>query len=782
MSNKIYNEKKYLRAFWICIISPFALLFLILLLTITGAFGFMPSFRDLENPNSSLASEVISTDNQLLGKYYFLNRSFVDYNELSPNVINALIATEDIRFYKHSGVDIRGLMRVLFKTVLLQSSSSGGGSTITQQLSKNLFPRDTASNRSAISRYTILAVSKFKEWVTAVKLERNYTKEEILSMYLNTVPFGGNAYGIKSASRIFFNVNPDSLKPEEAAMLIGLLKAPTRYSPVLNPERAIVRRNVVLKQMNRYGYLTDNQYDSLSRLPIVLKYHAQDHSDGLATYMREYLRVLMNASKPQPGNYFSAEQYQQDSAEWENNPLFGWCNKNKKPDGTPYNLYTDGLKIYTTIDSRLQQYAEDAVLKHMKSVQTDFMKEKKGRKNAPFANNLSQEEINSIIESAMHRTDRYRIMKNEGASANEIMKAFKTPIKMRVFSYNGDRDTVMSPWDSIRYYKYFLQAGLMSMDPVTGYIRAWVGGTNYKYFQYDHVKTGRRQVGSTIKPFLYTLAMSEGYSPCTLVPNLPVTFYIGDTIWTPKNSGKTKHEGEMVTLKWGLANSVNYISAWIMQKFNPLSMVDIMRKMGITGKIDAVPSLFLGTPDISLYEMTAAYATFVNKGVYTQPIIVTRIEDKTGTVISNFKPKQSEAISENTAYLMVNLLEGVINGGTGARIRYKHGFTNPIGGKTGTTQNHSDGWFIAFTPDLVTGVWVGGEDRSVHFDNLSLGQGASMALPIWAYYMKPALDNKAIGLTQGDFERPAGFNVDLNCSDNITNAPRSSDDDYIEDY
>jgi penicillin-binding protein 1A len=781
MGKNTFDEKKYVRNFWIIVLSPFALLFLILFMISVGLMGFMPTFEDLENPKSSLASEVISDDGVLLGKYFFVNRSYVTYDELSPNVVNALIATEDIRFFKHSGIDGRGLARVFFKTILLGSNSSGGGSTISQQLAKNLFPRDTTSNRPAIVRKSILAMSKFKEWITALKLERNYTKEEIITMYLNTVPFGGNAFGIKSASKIFFGVEPKDLSIEQAALLIGLLKAPTAYSPILNPDRAFVRRNVVLSQLEHYEYITTEQYKSLSKTPIKLNYHAQEHTEGLATYYRELLRLVLSAEEPSRSNYYSDDQYHEDSLEWATNPLYGWCNKNKKPDGTTYNLYKDGLKIYATIDSRLQDLAEKAMQEHlMGTLQPAFMKEKKGRKTAPFASTLTDKEMKQIMETAIRRTERYRVLKNAGASESQIDASFHKKVKMKVISIRGERDTVMTPYDSIRYYKFFLRASLMSMDPHTGYVRAYVGGSNYKHFKYDQVKLGKRQVGSTIKPFLYTLAMQEGYSPCQLVPNLPVTFYVGDTTWTPKNSGKTRHDGMMVTLKWGLANSVNNISAWLMNQFNPPSMVDIMRKLGITSKLDAVPSLVLGTPDISLYEMTAAYATYANKGVYTKPLLVTRIEDKTGNVIATFKPTRVEAISEKTAYLMINLLEGVINNGTGSRVRYRYGLQNPIAGKTGTTQNHSDGWFIGVTPNLVTGVWVGGEDRSVHFDNLSFGQGASMALPIWGIYMRNAYNDPKIALYKGDFERPVGFSVDLNCTGTAVNEPSTGDEDYLE--
>lgn len=781
------KEKKFLKIFWIAFSAPFALLFIIFILIITGALGFMPTFEDLENPQSSLASEIISEDGALLGKYYYLNRSYVDFDQLSPHVVNALVATEDIRFYDHSGIDARSLFRVFFKTVLLGSSSSGGGSTITQQLAKNLFPRDTLSNQPFLLRKSKLVITKFKEWITAIRLERNYTKNEILVMYLNTVPFGANAYGIKSASKTFFGVEPDSLKIEEAATLIGLLKAPTRYSPLLNPERSIQRRNVVLNQMRRYDFISRQAFDSISQLPMNLNYMAQDHSEGLATYFRETLRMMMNSKKPELSNYFSKEQYRSDSAEWVNNPLFGWCNKNKKPDGSNYNLYKDGIKIYTTINYNLQKYAEESMTQHViGDLQVAFNKEKQGKKFSPFARDLTDKMVEDLLISAMKRTDRYRALRSANVSMENILREFKTPVRMRVFSLKGELDTLMSPWDSIRYYKLFLRSGLMSMDPNTGYVKAYVGGLNYKHFQYDQVKTGKRQVGSTIKPFLYTIAMQEGYSPCRQVPNLPVTFYVGDTTWTPKNSGRSEYEGQMVTLKWGLANSVNFISAWIMKEFynestkaGPQMMIDLMRKLGISSHLDAVPSIILGTPDISLFEMVGAYSTYANKGVYTTPIFVSRIEDKTGNVISTFTPQRVDAISDQTAYLMINLMEGVINQGTGARLRYKYGFTNAIAGKTGTTQNHSDGWFIGITPELVTGIWVGGEDRAIHFDNITMGQGANMALPVWGLYMQKAYADPRVGLTKKDFERPSGFNYDINCQSGSSNI---NYDDYIEEF
>lgn len=763
MSKTQAPYRKYKIIFWALFALPFVSIALLFILISAGAFGFMPTFEDLENPQNNIASEVLSEDGEIMGTYYYQNRSFVEYDQISPYMVNALIATEDIRFFKHSGVDFRGLARVFFKTILM-GSNSGGGSTITQQLAKNLFPRDTVEYNYWISRKSSLAISKFKEWITAVKLERNYTKEEILVMYLNTVPFGSQSYGIKMASKTFFNKTPDSLKIEEAAMLVGLLKAPTRYSPIINPERSKNRRNVVLEQMQRYGYITKQQQDSLSNLPIKLNYLSQDHNEGIATYFREYIRMVMTADKPDIANYYNKEDYISDSIQWQKNPLYGWCKKHLKPDGTPYNIYKDGLKIHTTINFTMQQYAEAAVEEHLgKSLQVEFYAEKKGRRNAPFASDLEDEKVKQIMETSVKRTERYRVLKNAGYTWNEIMKVFRTKVPMTVFSWKGERDTVMSPYDSLKYYKYFMQCGFMSMDPHSGYVKAYVGGPNYKHFKYDHVVVGKRQVGSTIKPFIYTLAMQEGYSPCDKVYNTPVTFLLGDTVWTPKNSGRPEYEGKQVTLKWGLANSVNYISARLMQIFNPPSVIDIMRKMGVTSHLAAVPSLVLGTSDISLYEMVGAYSTYANKGIFTQPIFVTSIEDKNGNVISTFTPEKVEAISDQTAYLMLNLMEGVVNYGTAWKLRGTYKFTEAIAGKTGTTQNHSDGWFIGITPDLVSGAWVGAEDRSVHFDNLALGAGANMALPIWALYMQKVYADKNLKFTKDKFTMPPGFNISLNC-------------------
>lgn len=716
--------KFYIKRFWI--IYTFIFLFIVLLFTFLslGWLGFMPSIEELENPKSNLASEIITSDQQILGKYYIENRSNSHYQELSPSLINALIATEDARFEKHSGVDTRSILRVIGKTIIGRQKSSGGGSTITQQLAKNLFPRK--KNQSVF----MMVITKFKEWITAAKLERNYSKEEIIAMYFNTVDFGSNSFGIKTAARTYFGKSPDSLKIEESALLVGILKAPTYYSPIKNPENAMKRREVVLNQMRKYDYITQQEYDSLKVLPIDMsRYSIQDHTAGYGTYFREYLRQYLNE----------------------------WCANHKKPDGTPYNLYKDGLKIYTTINYKMQKYAEEAVAEHLsKDLQPAFYKHWKGVKNAPFYQ-LKPEEIEVIYEASMKNSDRYRHMKENKATDEEIRKAFNTPVAMRIFSWEGEKDTVMTPWDSLKYYKWFLHAGLMSVEAQTGYVRAYVGGINYRYFQFDNVKVGKRQVGSTFKPFLYTLAMQEGeFSPCTEVPNLPVTFDMGPNApaWTPKNADD-KREGEMVTLKWALANSVNYVSAYLMKRFSPAAVVNMARKMGVTSPIDAVPAICLGTPDLSVYEMVGAMNTYANKGVYIEPIFITRIEDKNGNLLESFIPKQQEAMNEETAYLMIDLMRGVVESGTGARLRYRFGMNAPIAGKTGTTQNNSDGWFMGITPSLTTGVWVGGELRSIHFRSITLGQGANMALPIWAIYMKKVWDDKTLNVSKGDFEKPA---------------------------
>ncbi|MDR1951744.1 MAG: transglycosylase domain-containing protein [Bacteroidales bacterium] len=717
---------------WLWFAGFWAFVVLLFVVISLGFFGFMPSFEELENPQSNLASEIISSDGKLLGTYFIENRTNVSYSQLSPHLIHALIATEDLRFYNHSGVDVRGLARVLVKGVIGQQSGAGGGSTITQQLAKNLFPRQRQSKIS-------VAFRKLKEWVIAVKLERNYTKEEIIAMYFNTVDFGNNSFGVKTAANAYFGTSQDSLAIEEAAILVGMLKAPSFYSPVRNPERATLRREVVLNQMRKAGYVAKEDYDSIRQLPLDMsKFRQQDHRAGLATYFREYLRAY----------------------------LVEWCNTHTKPDGTKYNLYRDGLRIYTTIDSRMQRYAEEAVAEHMgKDLQPSFYSAQRGLRNPPFSNNITTEDVNRILTQAMRQSERYRQMKDAGASNTEIDEAFKTPVSMRVFTWNGLKDTLMSPWDSLLYYKWFLHCGMMSIEPQTGHVKAYVGGINYDYFQFDNVTGGRRQVGSTFKPFLYTMALSTGdFTPCSEVANVQwCVRQRGQEDWCPKNSS-TAREGEMVTLKWALANSTNYVSAYLIdQVASPQSVINLVRKMGVESPMDAVPSIALGSCDLTVCEMVGAMSTYANKGIFVKPMFITTIEDRNGVVLQRFVPEQHEAMSERTAYLTTKLMQGVVDGGTGQRVRFRYGITSPIAGKTGTSQNHSDGWFMGLTPQLVTGVWVGGEVRSIHFQNISLGQGANMALPIWALFMKKVFDDASINLYQGDFERPRGITDDFDC-------------------
>ncbi|HYX07210.1 MAG TPA: transglycosylase domain-containing protein [Bacteroidales bacterium] len=780
---KIKNKKKlFLRIFWTLIAFPFVLLIILLSLISTDNLGFMPTFEDLENPKSNLATELISEDDQVLGRVYYQNRTYTDYDEISPNVIDALVATEDVRFYSHSGIDIRGLARVFFKTILMGEERSGGGSTITQQLAKNLFPRDTTTYNLGFTRNVSLVIAKLKEWVTAVKLEKSYTKQEILTMYLNQFDFLYHAVGIGSAAKIYFNTTPDSLTLDQAATLVGMVKNPSYYNPVRRPEVALYRRNIVLSQMLKYDYISEPVFDSVANVQMETDFQRISHNEGLAKYFREQIRLMMIAHKPERKNYFTYEQFKEDSILWATNPLYGWCDKNLKPDGTPYDLYRDGLRIYTTINSKMQQFAETAIADHLGDyLQPAFNKEKKGRSKAPFSNDLTKQEINHIMDITMRRTDRYRKLRREGKSKDSITRIFNTPVPMTIFSWSGDKDTVMSPMDSLRYYKFFLHAGFMSINPHNGHIMAYAGAPDFKYFKYDPVRVQKRQVGSTVKPFLYTLAMQEGYSPCYKVANVATTFEVNDTTWTPKNSGDSEYEGKMVTLKWGLANSVNWISAWVMKQFNPHAVIEIMHKMGIKSYLDPVPSLVLGTSDISLYEMVSAYGTFANKGVHVEPLMVTKIEDKHGNVISQFMPNKQEAINEQTAFLMLNLMQAVVNEGTGIRLRYLYHFDNEIAGKTGTTQNHSDGWFMGVTPDLVSGVWVGGEDRSIHFDEIGMGQGANMALPIWAKYMQKVYnDSTEVGIYKRPFDKPANFNVNLDCSDNQDSIRKPNSYEYLE--
>ncbi|HQJ14646.1 MAG TPA: transglycosylase domain-containing protein [Bacteroidales bacterium] len=750
--------------FWVIISLPAVFLLTLFLLISANKLGPIPSFEELENPDNSLAAEVYSEDNVLLGKFYIQNRTWTDYEDISPYVIDALIATEDIRFHRHSGIDFRGLARVLVKTIML-GKNTGGGSTITQQLAKNLFlPRDL-SNDPAIVRASRLAVTKFKEWQTAVKLERSYTKEEIITMYLNVFDFIYNAVGINSAARIYFNTTPDSLNIEQSAMLVGMLKNSVAYNPLRNEENALKRRNVVILQMEKYGYISRAVADSVSQLPLGLDLREDSHNTGLATYFREYIRSTMNSREPQRDRFYSDDTYNEALWRWQNDPLYGWCYKNSKPDGSPYNIYRDGLRIYTTLNSKMQTYAEEALTEHLsQNLQPVFDKRAKNYRNPPYSNDLTTAQVNQIMARSVRQSDRYQSMRRAGVPEDSITLAFNTPVPMKLFSWEGERDTVMTPLDSIRYYKFFVRSAFMAMDPHTGYVKAYIGGPDFRYFKYDAVTRQKKQVGSTIKPFLYTLAMQDGYSPCYEVENIERTFEVNDTIWRPRSSGPDEYHGKMVTLKWGLAQSENYISAWLMKQFSPQAVVDIMQRMGIRSFIDPVVSIFLGTSDLSVEEMVGAYGTFVNKGVYTRPLYVTRIEDRNGNVISTFTPFIDEVISEEDAYLMTSLLQGVVTNGTAVRLRLTYKLANQMGGKTGTTQNHSNGWFMGVMPDLVAGVWTGWEDQAIHFEDLSMGQGANMALPVFGIFMQKLLADKDFSvMAESQFEAPPGFNVELDC-------------------
>jgi len=759
------KNRKYIIWFWSLFALPLLVIVLLFILISREKLGPMPSISELENPEYNLAAEVYSEDGVLLGTISIENRTWTEYNELSPYLVDALVATEDIRFYRHSGIDVRGLGRAVIRTILL-GQNTGGGSTITQQLAKQLYPRDTART-SEFVRKMRLGVSKFKEWQTAVKLEKSYTKEEIITMYLNKFDFLYQAIGIRSAAKVYFNTTPDSLNLQQAAMLVGMLKNSARYNPVRNYDMMLQRRNVVLSQMSKYGYIAPDIADSVRNLPIELDFRIEDHNTGLATYLREYIRSTMRKPEPDRSAYVTQTSYDDALWEWENNPLYGWCIKNTKPDGSPYDVYKDGLKIYTTINSKMQQYAEEAVREHLsKEVQPDFSKRAKGFRNPPYSNDLTKKQVDDLIMRSVKESDRYYTLRARGVPEDSIMLAFNTPAKMRVFSWKGEIDTVMTPYDSVRYYKYFVRSSFLVEDPHTGFVKAYVGGPDFRYFKWDAVTQQRKQVGSTIKPFLYTVAMQNGYSPCYEVPNIPQSFDIGDSVpYIPRSSGPKEYHGKMVTLKWGLAQSENYISAWIMKQFTPTAVTDLMKKMGIRSFIDPVYSIFLGTSDIKLEEMVGAYGTFANKGVYTRPMYVTRIEDKNGNVISRFTPRIEEVLSEEQAYLMVNLLQGVVQGGTAGRMRREpYLLTNQIGGKTGTTQNHSNGWFMGITPNLVGGVWSGWEDQAIHFETLSEGQGANMALPVFAIFLRKVYDDPEFGIMQTDeFERPVNFNVELDC-------------------
>ena len=759
------TKKKIVKWFWTLITCGIAMV--AGLLVLVWMFADIPSFEDLENPDSKLATQVIAEDGEILTTFHIENRSYVTYDELSPNLVNAAIATEDVRFYNHSGIDFRALARVAFKTVLGGNSGQGGGSTITQQLAKTLYPREDVSSKIPGMSVLKMVWIKLKEWITAVKLERNYTKDEIMNMYMNQVFFGSNAYGIKAASQTFFAKNPTDLTVEESATLVGMVNKPTRYNPALNPDKSLVRRNFVISQMEKAGFLTKAECDSIQQIPITLSYQIQDHNAGFGPYFRDMLRRTMNAKKPKKSSYAQYEDYVVDSLQWADDGLYGWLNKNKKADGSSYNLDKDGLRIYTTINYKMQKYAEEAVAEHLgKDLQKSFWRDLRRKTNKPFSNDIPKETINQLMKQARRWSDRYRIMKNNGASEAEIVKSFDQPVEMRVFSWNrkGYIDTVMTPNDSIKYYKSHLRAAFMAIEPHTGHVKAYVGGPNYRYFKYDNVRQGKRQVGSTIKPFLYTLAMQEGMSPCDKVVNVPQTFIVGDTTWTPKSTDKDEWIGQTVTLKWGLTKSSNNISAYLMKQYGPNAMVEMMRKMGVGSYLDPVYPLCVGSADISVYEMVSAYNTFPSKGVYVSPIFVTRIEDNMGNVLGEFSNSKREAVSEYTAYLMANLMQGVVNSGTGVRLRAKYGLKGEIAGKTGTTNDQSDGWFIGYTPSLTAGVWVGAEDRQVHFESLSLGGGSNMALPIWGLFMQKVMKDGTLGVYETDrFVAPPGISLNLNC-------------------
>jgi penicillin-binding protein 1A len=750
--------KKYIQWFWRLFIGGFAFVFLLFIIAALGGFGPLPSFQDLENPQSNLATEVISADGVTIGKYAKENRTPIKFKDLPENLVHALIATEDERFYQHSGIDFKGTARAVVKL-----GSGGGASTITQQLAKNLFTKNASSNK--VKR----VLQKLKEWVVAIKLERQYTKEEIIAMYLNTQDFIFNAVGIRSASRIYFGKEAKELDVQEAAILVAMLKNPRQYNPnrKISREKSLERRNVVFSQMEKNGFLTEEQKDSLQKLPLKINFTPESHSDGYATYFRSHLQKVMR----------------------------DWVKNNPKPDGEYYDIFKDGLKIYVTIDSRIQKYAEEAVKEHMANLQSYFFEEQKRNKNAPFYD-IDKAQIDGILERAKRNSDRYYRLKEAGVSKKEIDNIFNTKTDMSVFSWKGNIDTIMSPNDSIKYYKFFLRTGLVSIEPQSGHIKAWVGGIDNKHFSYDAVSQQKRQVGSTFKPFVYATAINQlSMSPCEELPNIRYTIPTGKygliQDWTPENSDNKY--GGMLTIKEALAGSVNTISARLIDMVDPENVVRLAKAAGIETPIKPMPSIALGAVDLSLLEMTSAYSTFANKGLRVEPMIITRIEDKNGTVLKDFTPKSQEVLSEESAYVIIDLLKGVTNAGSGIRLRsnytsagkvatgFPYSFTNPIAGKTGTTQNQSDGWFMGMVPNLVTGVWTGGEDRATHFRGILKGQGATMALPSWAIFMRKCYADKSLNISKDDFERPQNVTINLNCSgtsENNLNEIRGGDTDF----
>lgn len=748
-------KAKFMVWFWSLFVAGCLFLYFLFVFIDKGWVGYLPPLEELQNPKNKYASEIFSADMVSLGRYYRKeNRVGVQYADLSPYLVDALISTEDVRFYEHTGVDSKSLFRAI---VLL--GRSGGGSTLTQQLAKQLWsPR--ANN--IFER----AMQKPIEWVIATKLERLYSKDEILLMYLNQFDFLYNAVGIKSAAQVYFATTPKDLRIEQAAMLVGMCKNPAFYNPIRHPERTTARRNTVLSQMCKYEYITQEERDSLMTLPLGLSYRSVDHKQGLAPYFREYLRQILTAKEPIESKYpdWNKQQYHIDREQWDTNPLYGFCNKNTKPDGSHYDIYQDGLRIYTTIDSRMQQYAEEAVMEHMQEMQERFFKEKSKKSYAPFSRDLKQKDIDGIMTRSMKQSERYRIMRKAGYTETQITDTFNTPMEMRIFSYQGMIDTIMSPMDSIRWQKYFLRCGFMSMDPHSGHVKAYVGGPNFANFQYDMATLGRRQVGSTVKPYLYTLAMNEGMWPCDKAVNQEITLIDGNgNEWTPRD-GHAENKGDTVTLQWGLEKSSNWITAYLMSLFTPEQLVRLMRSFGIKGQIDPVVSLCLGPCEVSVEEMVDAYTTFPNKGIRVEPLYVTRIEDNNGNVLATFMPKTHEVLGEQTSYKMIHMLRSVMDHGTGVRVRFKYGLRGPMGGKTGTTQNNSDGWFVAFTPSLVSGCWVGGEDRAIHFDSMAEGQGASMALPIFALYMQKVFADTELGYDENEkFDVPDWFDPYAGC-------------------
>ncbi len=744
---EVSTNRKFLRLFWKLFGAGVAFVVLIFAFANWGIFGAMPSFDELENPESSVATEIISADGKTLGKFYLENRVPVKYDELPQHLVDALIATEDERFRSHSGIDARGTMRAIFT-----AGSSGGASTISQQLAKNLFHGSSGSSNKLFR-----VIQKVKEWIIAVKLERQYTKNEIIAYYLNTVDFVSNAYGIRSAANIYFNKEPKKLTVEEAAVLVGMLQAPSRYNPRFNPERAENRRNIVLAQMAKNGKITEAEKEKYQAIPLKINYTPETHTKGYATYFREYLRDYMRK----------------------------WVKENPKKDGSTYDIYRDGLRIYTTIDSRMQEYAEEAVEMHLANLQKEFFKQQKGNKNAPFIQ-INQDETKRIIDRAIRNSERWRQMSAQGKEEADIIKSFDVKTKMAIFTWKGEKDTLMTPRDSIVYYKHFLQSGMMSMEPVTGNVKAWVGGIDYKHFQYDHVAQGARQVGSTFKPFVYATAIDQlGMSPCDYIYDGPFTMPKGrygiQQPWSPKNSGG-KYYGS-VTLKYALAQSLNTVTARLMDRVGPKAVIDLCRDLGVKSDIPASPAIALGAVEITVSDMVAAYSTFANQGVYVKPRFVNKITDKNGVVLFESRAETRDVMNKDIAYAIVKLLEGVTEGGSGGRLRYTgsggagyhtmtgypYAFKNPIAGKTGTTQNNSDGWFIGMVPNLVTGIWVGNEDRAAHFKSTVYGQGATMALPIWGIFMKKCYADKTLYVSDEDFERPANISVLVDCWKRVAN-------------